>query len=91
MIEAFSRLAVKPQKMCILSGSAFVMYDGTYKLYEAEIGGEKLSQISFNKQSDLAYPPDGNYVFKLKNFFQGSIISLRFSLNSRHLDEVEEE
>ena len=88
MINAFSQLAVKPQKMCVLSGSAFLLFDGSYGLYETEVGGQRRFQISFNKDSTLELPPDKQYVRPLKNYFPGTIISLRFTLNKQHLDEL---
>jgi uncharacterized protein YaiE (UPF0345 family) len=88
MLQAFSQLACKPQKMCILSGAAYILFDGTYELFPTIVNGETLSQISFNRQMDLEVPPDEKYVFRLKNFFPGTIISLRFSLNSHHLAEA---
>lgn len=91
MIKAFSELAVKPQKMCVLSGSAYILFDGTYQLYETDGDGKKRLQISFNKEMSLEVPPDSTYVHSLKNHFPGTIISLRFSLNKQHLDEIAKE
>lgn len=88
MIKAFSELAIKPQKMCVLSGSAYVLFDGTYELYETESEGQIRQQISFNKEQTLQLPPDSTYVHSLKNYFPGTIISLRFTINREHLDEI---
>jgi len=67
-------------EMCILSGSTFIMFDGTYKL-ELDKSGRKI--IAFNRENSLEKTPDKKYVRNLdKFFFPGTIISIRFPLNS---------
>lgn len=87
MIEAFSALASTPQKMCIVSGSAYILFDGKYTLKEKRVGFFDTPRkfIAFNDQNDLESAPNPDYVYKLKGFFPGTIISLRFPLNDEHL------
>ncbi len=82
MIKAFSELATRPQQMAVISGRAFIMFDGSYELQKNDMG---LQQIAFNAQNDLFRPPDSKYVYRLKRHFPGTIISLRFMLDADHL------
>jgi len=81
MIKAFSELAGRDQRMCILSGSAYIFFDGTYGLTEKQTTGTETREvIAFNKENDLQLPPDDSYVYALKDRFEGTVVSLRFRL-----------
>lgn len=60
--------------MCILSGKIHILFDG-------DIDYKKLS---FNSQDSIYYPPE-KYVKKLSNYFPGTIISMKFYLDSKYL------
>ncbi len=88
MIEFFLELAKQGQKkMCIISGSTAILFDGKYKLHDAKIGDETRKIIAFNFKNDLGQPPDPKYIYTLKNPFNGTIVSLRFTLNDEFFDQ----
>jgi len=81
MIKAFSELAGTDQKMCILSGSAYILFDGNYSLSQQRMSNtESREVISFNEEKTLEVPPDDKYVFALPRRFGGTVVSLRFRL-----------
>jgi hypothetical protein len=91
MIKVFSALAGKDQKMCIVSGSAYILFDGRYQLGSAQsTPTETQSVIAFNKENDLVFPPDPKYVFNLPFSFPGTLLSIRFNLERGHLAEIVE-
>jgi hypothetical protein len=87
MIEAFSALAQSDgQRMCIISGSAYILFDGTHHLTpQLTEHGQEVKQIAFNKERDLERPAEAKYVYTLKKRFPGTMISLRFSIDGVHL------
>lgn len=73
-------------KMCILSGSEHIRFDGTYRLIEDE--GPPI--IAFNKDNDLRKEPDSKYVRSLKDvFFPGSLIAIQFILPDYATKEIQ--
>jgi hypothetical protein len=81
MIKAFSELAGTDQRMCILSGSAYILFDGHYSLSPQRTSEtESREVISFNKEKSLEVPPDDNYVRALPRRFEGTVVSVRFRL-----------
>lgn len=73
-------------KMCILSGSEHIRFDGTYRLKEDQ--GPPI--IAFNKENDLRKEPDSNYVRSLKDvFFPGSLIAIQFILPDYATKEIQ--
>lgn len=76
-ISNVSSTVVRKAKMCILSGSEHIQFDGTYHLQEND--GRPI--IAFNDENDLQRPPDRNYVKSLNNVaFPGTLISIQFIL-----------
>jgi hypothetical protein len=71
-------------RMCILSGHIHILFDGTYRLEVTERG----KRIAFNRDRDLRRPPDPKYVRRLPRRFPGTLISLRFYLDPRHLSQL---
>lgn len=66
-------------RMAILSGSTFILFDGTYKMRPDDAGRHV---IAFNAENDLELPPDPKYVRGLGGIsFPGTIISIRFPLS----------
>jgi len=79
-------------RMSILSGSAYVYFDGTYRLTESEDGRRFLA---FNQENSLYLPPSKKSVRPMrKAHFPGTIISIKFpvdaTLSSRKRDELQE-
>lgn len=76
----------KCARMAILSGSTHILFDGKYVMQPDE-SGRKV--ISFNSSNDLNERPDAKYVRNLgKQYFPGTVISIRFSLQSSQIEEV---
>ena len=85
-IEFFNKLAAANQKrMCIVSGGAYILFDGIHHLVKNERG---LQTIAFNAFNDLTIPPDKKYVRALKNRFDGTIFSIRLVLDHSHLEQL---
>ncbi len=42
---------------------------------------------AFNEEQDLAVPPDQGYVYELEQRFPGTVIALKFTINSEELQE----
>ena len=92
MIKVFSTLGGKDQRMCIVSGGAYILFDGTYRIGPTQSAPtETQSVIAFNSKNDLNLPPDEKYVYNLPFRFPGTLVSIRFSLEKSHLDRVTEE
>ena len=92
LLKAFSDIGEtikgdKP-KMTIISGSSYILLDGTYKLKEETYGNKNVSIIAFNKENSLHKLPDKRYVQILKNSFPGTIISLEFYLDRSYMNNV---
>lgn len=95
MIEMFndigkSQNGLKPQ-MTIISGKTQIKFTDSYKMECVEFDedmafgtGEKRI-IAFNKDNDIYLPPDGNNVIKMSEYFPGTVISLKFYLDSRYI------
>jgi hypothetical protein len=91
MIRFFQELGqteavgVEP-KMCILSGSTHIIFDGTYMMRKDDSQERPRHIIAFNEANDLNLPPDESKVRQIKGFFPGTVISLKFYLDRRYLD-----
>jgi hypothetical protein len=90
MIEAFqilgkTRGGVQP-KMCVVSGQTQILFDERYPIEPA--GGDGRRTITFNEEKSLLVPPDYRVVRKLRNFFPGTLIGLRFYLDPEHLNQI---
>jgi hypothetical protein len=46
-------------------------------LQEVQRGTESLKVIAFNEQNDLERPPDNRFVYRLKQKFPGTLVSVR--------------
>jgi hypothetical protein len=89
MIQFFSSLATESRAMVVVSGSAYVLFDGTYGLRSEPIGHETRKIIAFNSDNSLELPPDGRFVRSLPLAFPGTLVSMRFVLSEAHLKEFE--
>lgn len=72
-------------KMCITSGHTQIIIDGTYT-----VGYNKKGQkvIAFNQENDLFKIPDEKYVFASKEYFPGTIISMKFYIDRKFLEKI---
>ena len=87
MIQMFQDLGgdrIARPKMCVLSGSTLVLFDGRYRMVEKN--GSRI--IAFNRRNDLRKPPDSRCVRHLEHYFPGTLISMRFMLDRGHLSEI---
>ena len=65
-------------RMALLSGSTFILFDGTYSMKPNENG---TNIIAFNQENDLEKRPDSKYVKALSGVnFPGTMICLQFPL-----------
>jgi hypothetical protein len=78
----------KKPTMSIISGNAYIYFDKSYTLEPVETEGNQRYQIAFNESNDLRQPPDKKYVKKLKRFFPGTAITLRFYLEKEYIEEL---
>lgn len=94
MIEFFQELGRcheegSAPKMCVVSGRTQFLFDGRYRMKsEPTAAGETRRIIAFNDDNDLQKPPNASCVRRLKRFFPGTVISLRFYLDRRHLADM---
>jgi hypothetical protein len=89
MIEFFHQLGGKSQRMCLISGRTYILFDGIFELEKKITGrGEERRVIAFNRANDLEAPPDREYVKTLPIGFPGTIISIRFDLDRSNLERL---
>lgn len=73
--------------MSITSGHTHIYFDGTYNLSMKD----NRQIIAFNEQNDLFTLPDEKYVKKLKNFFPGTVISMKFYIDHEFISRSGDE
>ena len=77
--------------MCLISGHTYIRFDRAYPMQEEMTeAGELRRIIAFNAENNLHSPPDARNVKRLKSFFPGTAISLRFYLDQSHLRQLTE-
>lgn len=74
---------LSPQ-LSILSGSTQLICNNKYRPKQTEDGSFLLS---LNNEDDLSLPPDKNNLMPLKYRFPGTILSVRFCLNTEHIQK----
>lgn len=95
MIEMFhdigkSQSGLKPQ-MTIVSGSTQIRFSEQYMMqpvvfHQDEVFGTGEKQIiAFNDKNDIYLPANPENVKKMKQYFPGTVISLKFYLDSRYI------
>lgn len=79
--------------MSITSGNAHIYFDGKYRLKEETLYNDtKADIIAFNKENDLNIPPNKEYVHRIKEYFPGTIISMKFYINrEKYIEEDKNE
>ena len=91
MIQAFQDLGrssdlAKQPRMCIVSGRTYILFDGTHSMKLQRVpSGQERRIIAFNTENDLRKPPDAGYIRSLEQTFPGTLISMRFYLDSEYL------
>jgi hypothetical protein len=88
MIEFFTSLATESRAMVLVSGRAYILFDGTYRLRAEQVGTETRKIIAFNAENSLELPPDERFVRSLPEPFPGTLVSMRFVLSKAHLKQI---
>jgi len=89
MIEFFNQLAGGSQRMCLISGKTYILFDGKFDLKKKVFdNGEERRVIAFNRTNSLEEPPDRDHVRTLPLGFPGTIISIRFDLDRSNLEKL---
>jgi hypothetical protein len=70
-------------RMTIVSGDSCLMVRAPYNEPSRTKEGHRV--LALNASNDLQYPPDEDYVFTLPYTFPGTIVALRFCLDSNEL------
>lgn len=94
LIDSFQKLGAKYNDagilekplMSITSGNINILFDGTYTIKE---NSENLKIIAFNENNDLKEEPDKKFVKNTKNFFPGTVISIKFFVDRKYIEEVQ--
>lgn len=94
LIDSFQKLGSKYDEngnlenpiMSITSGNINILFDGTYTIKE---NTDNLKIIAFNENNDLKESPDERFVRNTKNFFPGTVISIRFFIDRKYIEEVQ--
>lgn len=71
--------------MSITSGNINILFDGTYTIKSDKNG---LKVIAFNNENDIKSAPDEKYVKNIKKFFPGTVISIRFFIDRKYIEEI---
>lgn len=91
MIEEFQFLGqthagTLAPRMCVMSGHTHILFDGRYHLRaEQTVENQERRVIAFNDTNTLSKRPDPTAVRTLRQFFPGTLISLRFYLDRDYL------
>jgi len=67
----------KVSNMMLVSGSACINFDGTYKIQKKEDeNGEPMSVMTFNRSGSIEDKPDNTFVYSNDSFFPGTLLSV---------------
>jgi hypothetical protein len=69
-------------EMIILSGATLIKIDTKYRTFLNE---DKKFNVSLNETESIDEPPEKTHLKSLKNFFPGTLISMRVYINDNHL------
>lgn len=95
MIEMFndigeSQSGLKPQ-MSIVSGNTQIVFTDNYKMKPVTFKNDAVFEtgekqiIAFNDKNDIYAPANPKNVIKMNQYFPGTVISLKFYLDSRYI------
>lgn len=101
MIEMFndigeSQNGLKPQ-MTIVSGNTQIRFTDDYKMQPVKFKEDKVFEtgekqiIAFNDENNIYAPANPKNVSKINQFFPGTVISLKFYLDSRYISNRKKE
>lgn len=97
LIENFEKIGQtcydRKSLMTITSGNTHIRFDGKYSLKkelfrDKVLGVNNRKIIAFNKDNDIFEPPDPSNVYKLSEFFPGTIISLNFFFDKEYFKKI---
>lgn len=92
IIESFFKIKGNEEsdnisKMMIVSGSACIKFDGTYKiLKKKDDNGNSMSVMTFNKSGSIEDKPDRSCVYSNDSFFPGTLLSVALQFNKQDND-----
>lgn len=77
-------------EMSIISGNSYIYFntDPISKLSKVNVGGTERYHVAFNETNDIRKPPSDKHVRKLKNYFPGTAITMRFFLDKKYIERV---
>lgn len=77
-------------KMVITSGHTRIIFDGTYDIVEKPRGkSDKMyKMMTLNKEGDIEIKPDANYVRYEKNYFPGTLISVKIRIDFENTENI---
>lgn len=83
----------KKPEFSITSGNTQIIFDNAYKLQRVEVDDEILGKgmrkiMAFNKDSNIYKKADPNNVKIMKEYFPGTIISMKFYLDKKYLSKL---
>lgn len=87
-----SESGLKP-RMTVVSGKAYIDFSGTYKMQNVRFDNDRVfgngqkKIIAFNEENNIYRPADSSKVKRLQENFPGTIISLKFYLDSRYIQK----
>ena len=72
-------------RLTILSGNAYISFDGEYTIKEKVIGEDHFKLMTFNRSNNIEDKPDAKYVKFVGNYFPGTIISAKIIFKEEEL------
>jgi hypothetical protein len=77
-------------KMVITSGHTRIIFDGKYKIVEKPRGKQNkiFKMMTFNEEGDIEIKPDSNYVRYEKNYFPGTLISVKIRMDYENTENI---
>lgn len=97
-IESFFKLKGNEEvdeisKMVITSGHTRVIFDGKYNIVSKQRGNNSslYKMMTFNQSGDIEDKPDSQYVKFEKNYFPGTMISVKIKIDYDNTENLENE
>ncbi|MDR2125512.1 MAG: hypothetical protein LBP63_01610 [Prevotellaceae bacterium] len=76
-------------RMSIVSGRTRIVFDGRYCIKEkTNADGEMFKFMTFNDSGNIEDKPDTKYITYLKNYFPGTMISVKILLNDDDIQQI---
>ena len=100
MVESFQTLGgiapdgTPPRRdgpiLSVVSGRTALRFDQRHPLQKKMIRGAERRVVALNDGNDLDRPPDSRNVRRLRAYFPGTVISLRFDIDPEYLEQFAE-